>query len=119
MHKLSHKIIVVLLTPILLFSTTSFTIEKHICGEMICSIDLKGVDFTNKDKNNTHPDGSCCLDEKSSCCTGDADCCIDDLIVVKGIKIKKEKKYKLQLKRYFHSILYSFLFKIYCVINEN
>ncbi len=42
MNKLRHKVLSILLIPTLLFSTTSFNIEKHECGGHIFSISLMG-----------------------------------------------------------------------------
>lgn len=100
MRKLVHKIIVVILTPILLFSTTSFTVEKHYCGEMVCAIGLEGVDFSkNSNENNNLSNHVSCSDEDISCCTGEIDCCSTETIAIKGSTIKKEKEIQIKIEK--------------------
>lgn len=104
MQKLSHKIIAVLLIPIVLFSTTSFTVEQHICGENICSISLESMN-----RNSSHQNDSCCLDE-DSCCTDEPDCCIDEFEFVEASVVKMEKETELKLNQinFLTSLIFSY-----------
>jgi hypothetical protein len=42
MKSIFHKIFSILLIPILLFSTTSFSVDKHICMDSVYSISIFG-----------------------------------------------------------------------------
>ena len=97
MKRLKHKIISILLIPIVLFSTTSFSVEKHICGDNICSISIETIDSGEAiDKTTSdHPVDSCCIDAEGSCCSGDASCCEKEWEQVDGSIAKKEKEIHL------------------------
>jgi len=111
MKKIFHKILAILLIPMVLFSTTSFSVEKHICGENICSVSLESVNT-----NNSHQGDSCCLDE-DSCCTDEPDCCIDEFEFVEGSVVKKEKETELKLNQI--NFLTSLIISYHELLNPN
>ena len=113
MKKIFHKILAILLIPMVLFSTTSFSVEKHICGENICSVSLDSMNT-----NNFHQeDDSCCIDDEDSCCTDEPDCCFDEFEFVKGSVVKKEKEAELKLDKV--NFLTSFIITYQELFNSN
>lgn len=71
MKKVIYKIAAIFLIPVLLFSTTSFSINKHICGGEVFSISFIGkvkdcgmkMDYSSCEKFNqsTFFQPSCCV----------------------------------------------------------
>ncbi len=68
MKKLFHKILSLLLTVVMLFSTLSFTIDMHYCGNMLVDAALfakaEGCGMEQPTSNTTS-----CTITKKSCCT--------------------------------------------------
>jgi len=73
MNKLRNKILSIFLIPIVLFSTMSFNIDKHLCMDDIYSYSIFGQAVDCGMEMNT-------CDEKtsSSCAVVDEDCCSNE-----------------------------------------
>lgn len=63
--QLVHKVFTVGLALIVLFSTISFTIEKHFCGDTLVDVALfsQGQDCAGNVNNSTVKKKTCCKDE--------------------------------------------------------
>ena len=70
-----HKSFSVLMVFLVLFSTVSFTIEKHFCGDVLIDVAM----FTESDK---------CATEAVDILL-QKDCCKDEVDVVKGVDVLK------------------------------
>lgn len=116
MKKCLCKLVVVFLVPLVLFSTTSFTIEKHKCGDNICAVSFKGFDSNNSKSNKTFSHSAkCCLEIDNTCCIDDVNCCEEDTTVVNGSTIKKEKKNLVKIESFVfnNSLFLTIVNKIY------
>jgi hypothetical protein len=66
MRKYIHKITSILMAVLVLFSTFSFTVAKHYCGDFLVAISYVGAVGTcemNKDSSTTIKKSNCCTDE--------------------------------------------------------
>ncbi|MCF6222438.1 MAG: hypothetical protein L3J34_01790 [Flavobacteriaceae bacterium] len=101
MKKCVCKLVVAFLVPLVLFSTTSFTIEKHKCGDNICSVSFKGFESNGYKSNKTfsHSANSCCLVIENTCSINGENCCEDNSILVNGTVIKKEKITQIKIEK--------------------
>jgi hypothetical protein len=76
MKKVSHKIVSLLMAFVLLFSTMSFTINMHYCGETLMdSAIFKKAETCGMEMENPLTD-SCSISKKN--------CCSDEIFVVDG-----------------------------------
>ena len=76
MKKVSHKIVSLLMAFVLLFSTMSFTINMHYCGETLMdSAIFKKAEACGMEMENPLTD-SCSISKKN--------CCSDEIFVVDG-----------------------------------
>ncbi len=110
MNNLRHKILSILLIPIVLFSTTSFSVDKHLCSDMVYSMSFLGEaeDCGMEMKN---------CDEKTSdlCVISNEDCCENELQIISGSITEKHTPVQLSTEQslfltYF-SISTYYLFK--------
>jgi hypothetical protein len=76
MKKVSHKIVSLLMAFVLLFSTMSFTVNMHYCGETLMdSAIFKKAETCGMEMENPLTD-SCSISKKN--------CCSDEIFVVDG-----------------------------------
>lgn len=114
-YSIPYKIISVLLATLVVFSSLSFNIEKHICeGEIITSFFKKGEELCVMQTPDCHNDiSSSCCNEKVE----NSNCCMDSSEFIQGISIEvqtsSEQKISLQPVLILISTFFStnFLFK--------
>ncbi|MFA7447303.1 MAG: hypothetical protein WCY77_02600 [Weeksellaceae bacterium] len=76
MKQIFHKIVSFLMAMVVFFSTMSFTIDLHYCGDMLVDaaifhkVDTCGMEME--------------IPSTESCSTGKKDCCNDEQIIVEG-----------------------------------
>ncbi|TYA57964.1 HYC_CC_PP family protein [Formosa maritima] len=97
-----HKTFSVTLAYLVLFSTLSFTVEKHYCGENLVDVAI----FTKVD--------TCGMDKESVVATSleKKHCCKDEIQIVKGQdKLKKSSFEDLQFEQqlFLSTFVYSYI----------
>lgn len=110
MYKVKLKILSILLIPVVLFSTTSFSIDKHLCMDSIYSISIfGGAEDCGKEMNK--------YDEKTpeSCTITMEDCCENELIIIPGSETLKKTDIQLSLEQ-SHFLTY-FVISTYYLFN--
>lgn len=93
-----HKTFSILLTLLVLFSTMSFTIEKHFCGDVLVDVSM----FTEAKKCGM--EASAVLQKKS--------CCKDEIIVIEGqheLKFSSFKNLEFNQQQFLVSFVYSYI----------
>lgn len=95
MNKLKHKILSIILIPVLLFSTLSFNVDKHYCMDSIYSISIFGeADDCGMEMV------SCEETTIQTCQTSNEDCCIDENQYISGSVVIKNEKKNLDTEQY-------------------
>ncbi len=104
MKAVFHKILSVLMAFVVLFSTMSFTIDMHYCGDRLVDTALfKKAKGCGMDME-TNSDSDCSLTKKN--------CCKDELIVVKGqneLKFTSFEDLTFHQQLFFTVFTYSFI----------
>ena len=96
-----HKVFSVLMAFLVLFSTISFTIEKHFCGDKL--IDVAVFSEVQKCGMEASESGQVTIVKK--------DCCKDELEIVKGqdkLKITKFEDLHLDQQHFLATLVYSY-----------
>ncbi len=90
-HSITYKITAVVLALLVLFSSLSYSIEKHFCeGEMSSSIFKKGAELCALQSSDCHKDES-----EITCCNvaiEASNCCMDSSEYIKGIDIEERAR---------------------------
>jgi len=86
MKKISFKIASLLLAFSVLFSTMSFSVEKHYCGDMLYS---KAV-FTHAKDCGMQPETVCSVENNFSNKSLNKSCCHDVIEIIKGQNIEQK-----------------------------
>lgn len=93
----TYKIAAVFLSLLVLFSSLSFSIEKHFCeGETNISIFSEAKDLCEMESHNCHAE-----ELVSSCCNSSLEktnCCIDSSEFIQGINIEHHAIHKQTIK---------------------
>ena len=106
MKKIPYKIVAILMSFVVLFSTTSFAVTTHFCGEAL-------VDFSIFDKAS-----SCGMENTetisksfSDCSVKKKDCCTDEQIMIDGQSEVQLQIDKISFKQqvFIASLLYSYI----------
>jgi hypothetical protein len=94
MKQFFYKILSVMMAFVVLFSTMSFTINNHYCGDELVSSTLfvKGESCGMDMQKSTEEDN--CTIKKDNCCT-------DEVIIVEGQKELKPNYFDLNLKQQY------------------
>ena len=92
------KISAFFLTALLLFSTISFTVEKHFCGGLIYSESLLGK------AEKCVMEAECCLAENENTSFSKKSCCKDEIHLINGSIFEKESPIKLFYKQNYLSL---------------
>ena len=79
MSKLSHKILAILMSFVVLFSTTSFAITKHFCGDTL--VDTAIFSEASTCGMESQKDTSVAI---SGCSIIKKDCCKDEQVLIDG-----------------------------------
>lgn len=82
MKRLVHKIASLFMAVIVLFSTMSFTIEKHYCGDFLVDISVLG----NLERCEMKSEQAAVLQKK--------DCCSDEILHVEGQDELQKENYQ-------------------------
>lgn len=98
MKKIISNIGVFLLTALVLFSSVSFTVEKHICGGHVFSESF----FGNAEKCGMEDD--LCKEENNNVSVSKKSCCEDEIQLINGSIFKKESNIKLNNKQQDFSV---------------
>lgn len=112
MNKLKHKILSIILIPIVLFSTTLFSVDKHICMDNVYSISIFGeaancgMEMENCEENNSN-----------TYTISDEDCCSDENKIISGSEIGLEKEKKFIIKQI--NLITFFIVSKYFLFNSN
>ncbi|RBW56974.1 hypothetical protein DS884_12430 [Tenacibaculum sp. E3R01] len=105
MKSLLYKISSSFLALLLVFSTTSFTVEKHFCGDFLIDVSFLG-------------DADSCKGETQKSCDGESvivkkKCCKDELAHIKGQDdIKKTANEKITFEQQKFIIAFSISYKL-------
>ncbi len=87
-YSITYRITAVLLASLVLFSSLSFSVEKHFCeGEMSSSFFKEAVEMCEMQSPECHS-----MESATSCCSTaneDANCCIDSSEFIEGISIEE------------------------------
>jgi len=83
------KILAFFLTALLLFSSVSFTLEKHFCGGQIYSESLLGK------AEKCGMEAECCMAENDITSFSKKSCCKDEIHLLNGSIFEKESPIKL------------------------
>lgn len=115
-YSITYKITAIFLVSLLVFSSLSFSVEKHFCeGEMRSSLFNKAHELCTMQATVCHSD-----ETASNCCTSSvksSECCIDSSEFIQGISIEVptsiEQKISAQPVQILISTFFStnFLFK--------
>ncbi len=88
-HTISYKILSSLLAVLVIFSSLSFSIEKHFCeGEINSSLFYNAEELCVMESSECHKEGA-----KTTCCSSNiaaSDCCINTSEFIKGIDIEQQ-----------------------------
>lgn len=100
--KVFHKVFSLLMAFLVLFSTVSFTIEKHFCGDTLIDVSV----FTEAQK--------CSMEnfELQEDSITKMDCCKDELEFVKGqdiLKITNYDDFHFDQHLFISSLIYSYI----------
>lgn len=93
MKKIISNIAALFLTALVLFSSVSFTVEKHLCGGQVFSESVFG-----KAKDCGMDDG-CCTKENSDSSLSKKSCCKDEIQIINGSVFKSESTLKFDNKQ--------------------
>lgn len=102
MKQAISKITSFLLAFLVLFSTFSFTVEKHYCGDFLMDVSLLDTSFVN--------DEGCCSDY-FKVATVTADCCTDELHKVEGqdeLQLNKVSKITFKQEQFLTAFVFSY-----------
>lgn len=90
-HSITYKITAVVLASLVLFSSLSFSVEKHFCeGEMRSSFFKEAVELCDMQSTGCHSD-----EATTTCCSVSiepSDCCIDSSEFIEGISIEERAR---------------------------
>ena len=104
MKKIFYKISSFSMALLVLFSTLSFTVESHYCGDILVDISLFGkVETCGIEEQKTSSSSDCDITKKN--------CCSDEQIIVEGqdtLKITFDKLEKEQ-QIFVASFIYSYI----------
>lgn len=101
MKKFFRKILSIVLIPILLFSTTSFSIFKHECGDQLYSLSITGHDEGCGMDMNTIEESCELTSVKDFIDTENSGCCKSDVAFISGSQTNLDSEIQitnLQLK---------------------
>lgn len=93
MKKIISNIAIFFLTALVLFSSVSFTVEKHICGGHVFSESF----FGKAEKCGMEDD--LCKEENNNVSVSKKSCCEDEIQLINGSIFKKEPAIKLNNKQ--------------------
>ncbi len=93
MKKIISNIAVFFLTALVLFSTISFTVEKHLCGGHVFS-----ESFFGNAKKCGMEEGNCKFASNNSSYS-EKSCCEDEIQFISGLVFEKESVLKLVINR--------------------
>ena len=92
-YSLSYKLIAITLTFLVLFSSLSYSIEKHFCeGEIHTSLFLEAEALCSM-----HDDEYVHTDYGNVCCTEESNCCTSSTVYVSGISISQQAQPELKI----------------------
>ncbi|WP_435264141.1 HYC_CC_PP family protein [Tenacibaculum sp. nBUS_03] len=103
MKSVLHKISSLFLALLLVFSTTSFTVEKHFCGDFLIDVSFLGNADSCKGETKKNCDGQAVVVKKK--------CCKDELAHIKGqddIKKTTDEKITFQQQKFILAFNISF-----------
>ncbi|MHB1197741.1 MAG: HYC_CC_PP family protein [Lutibacter sp.] len=92
------KILTFFLALLVLFSSVSFTLEKHFCGGQIYSESLFGK------AEKCGMEEQCCVAENNNLYISKKSCCKDEIQLINGSIFKKESTIKLNNKQQYLSV---------------
>jgi hypothetical protein len=96
MKNVFHKIVAIFFAQILLFSTTSFSINKHFCSDSIYSVSVLG------EAEDCGMEMKSCENEESGLCSfSNESCCHDVNTVVEGKTIVKTNELQIDVNTFF------------------
>ncbi len=105
MKEISQKIVSFLLIPVVLFSTTSFGMNKHICMDIVYSVSYSG------EAENCGMEMKKDIDTlQNTCSYSDEDCCKVEKSIIKGSIADKVSDLSLTLEQ-FSSITFFIISK--------
>ena len=105
MKKHLHKITSILMAVLVLFSTFSFTVEKHYCGDFLVDVSYVG----NVDK--------CDMGDNSSTTMKKSNCCKDEIYHIEGQdELQKETSVSLSFEQ--QKIILAFAFSYRFIFEE-
>ena len=93
MKQMSSKIGAVLMGLLLLFSTTSFTLQLRYCTSDLIETAL----FSKAD--------SCSVEEDKDCCLSAKDCCnVEQIVIVRQCELLPTPAVSFQLKKHYYAV---------------
>ena len=108
-----HRLASIAMAVLLLFSTVSFTVEKHFCGDVLIDVAV----FSAAEKCNMEASG----DTKEQ--IAKMPCCKDTLDVIEGqnqLKVKTFDDLNFETQQFLYAYVYSFkvLFETLPILNN-
>lgn len=103
MKKIISNIAALFLTALVLFSSVSFTVEKHLCGGQIFSESVFG-----KAKDCGMEDGYC-TKENSNSSFSKKSCCKDEIQLINGSVFKSESTLKFDNKQQQNLVVFTLI----------
>ena len=102
MYKTFRKILAIFLIPIVLFSTTSFRVDRHLCLDEVYSISLLGEAENCGMVMETFDENTI-----NTCSIEDENCCADESQFISGsiVNLEKEGKITLELQQFITAFL--------------
>lgn len=114
MKKIISNIAAYFLTALVLFSSVSFTVEKHLCGGQVFSESVFG-----KAEKCGMEDGYCAI-ENSNGSFSKKSCCKDEIQLINGSVFKSESTSKLHNKQQQNLFAFTLLdYSIFPPINNS
>lgn len=90
-YSITYKITAIFLSSLVLFSSLSFSVEKHFCeGEMRSSFFKDAVELCDMQSTGCHSD-----EATATCCSVSiepSDCCVDTSEFIEGISIEERAR---------------------------
>ncbi len=114
-HSFTYKLLSVIVSLLVLFSSLSFTIEKHFCeGEMHSSI------FSNSEELCIEGSPKCHNEEaESSCCSSnvkESKCCLNTSEFVEGIAVEQQAQIEQSIRLFPVFFLVSDYFSVSSIL---
>jgi hypothetical protein len=108
---ITYRVSAVLLSLLVVFSTLSFKVEKHICkGDVYTSFFDNAEVLCNMDSHACHTE-----EEPTESCTlshGEEGCCINIYEVIEGLNIEQPALEELRVAASFFAVVFSSHFSI-------